>query len=133
MSKSISPEEYEQWGMFIDSPSVIKRGSKEEKIIMQEYSIENTDDGRLVITAFDQLWTKRIIRDIRDRYGIYYDGGVFAVQRIERKNAPPMLLIGREDDGTIIFNKHEGFVATWAADLVSVITEAIVGRGDTIG
>lgn len=92
-------------------------------IINQDKRSRHGDD--MLIVAEDQLWTSEDCEQLKREENIFYNRGVFAIQKIERMNSNPLLRIAFEDDGRILFNDDHciSFDAGWLGDLLNVLDE----------
>lgn len=92
------------------------------------YSIINRDKRNgygddMLIVAEDQSWTSEDCEQLKREENIFYNRGVFAIQKIERIDSNPLLRIAIEDDGHILFNDDHciSFDAGWLGDLLNVL------------
>ena len=90
------------------------------------YTIEKRDNkGNMLIIARNQTWTKEDCECLEKEENIFFNKGIFAIQKIPKKSGSALLRIGIEDDGFISFNDNcTTFDAYWLTDLIEVLNKA---------
>lgn len=90
----------------------------------------DNEDDNFMISAADQTWDEATIRQLRDEYDIIFDGGCHPVLVLRKNTDHPLLVVGSEDDGTIVFRRRYGqfencFSPYWVDSLVANLREAV--------
>ena len=78
----------------------------------------------MLYTAPNQTYTKKYLAELKDKYGIIYDGkGCFAFKVIPRKMNNPLVQILAEDDGNL-FETDIKFDIYWIKDFINNLQAA---------
>lgn len=92
---------------------------------------EDRSDEPVRFYAENQTWDKKTLKQLRDEYGVIFNGGIRAFMLIKRNNplaANPLVAVGHEDDGILTFEKYCGhysdcFSAYWIDSLIECLKE----------
>lgn len=95
--------------------------------------IENLlDDEPVYFRAEDQTWDGQTMRELWEKYHVYYNRGIWGYMVIPRKTGDPLIVIGYEDDGCIRFPRSYGqyehsFSAYWIKSILKDFDEVQYG------
>ena len=96
-----------------------------------DYCKDNDFEGKLVISAEDQCWDKKTLKQLRDEHDIIFmsaGDGIIPVKVIKYGDNYGVAL-GSEDDGTMRFERYfgdfkDGFSDYWIDFLIADLQEA---------
>ena len=90
------------------------------------------DDEPVIFSAENQCWDKKTLKELKHKYDVVFmtsGDAVFPIMIINKDGQYPLLAIGTEDDGTIIFKRKNGhflhtFSPYWVKSFVADLEEA---------